>query len=125
MFTYALLKGIRLGYIDRTTYFDTAQKAYQSIVKTFVVQESDGTLGWTGTVSVSQTLLRYLWFSFIFIRLGVSAGMVTTRFVLPSSGIRRADLTMDSQYYISVALAKNDLKGVSPFIMASLEFEKA
>jgi rhamnogalacturonyl hydrolase YesR len=27
------------------------------------------------------------------------------------------------QYYISVAQAQNDLKGLAPFIMASLEYE--
>lgn len=29
------------------------------------------------------------------------------------------------KYYISVAKRKNDLKGVGPFIMASVEYERA
>ncbi|KAG8793050.1 hypothetical protein FRC12_004052 [Ceratobasidium sp. 428] len=90
MFVYALLKGIRLGFLDKATYFPVAEKAYKYIVKTFVVQESDGTLGFDGTVSVGS---------------------------LSGNG--------DYAYYISVAKKKNDLKGVGPFIMASVEYEKA
>jgi rhamnogalacturonyl hydrolase YesR len=54
MFVYALLKGIRLGYIHHSSYFGTAEKAYKYIVKAFVVHESNGTLGWTGTVQVGS-----------------------------------------------------------------------
>lgn len=90
MFVYALLKGIRLGYLDKATYFPVAEKAYKYIVKAFVVEESDGTLGFEGTVSVGS---------------------------LSGNG--------DYAYYISVAKRKNDLKGVGPFIMASVEYEKA
>jgi rhamnogalacturonyl hydrolase YesR len=54
MFVYALLKGIRLGYIPESTYFATADKAYKYIVNTFVVKETDGTLSWTGTVQVGS-----------------------------------------------------------------------
>ncbi|KAJ1306017.1 hypothetical protein OPQ81_010731 [Rhizoctonia solani] len=90
MFVYALLKGIRLGYLDKTTYFPVAEKAYKYIVDTFVVEESNGTLGFEGTVSVGS---------------------------LSGNG--------DYAYYISVDKRKNDLKGVGPFIMASVEYEKA
>jgi len=90
MFVYALLKGIRMGYIDRATYLPTCTKAYAYITKTFVVKETDGTAGWLGTVSVGS---------------------------LGSNGT--------FEYYISVAQAKNDLKGVGPFIMASVEYELA
>lgn len=34
-----------------------------------------------------------------------------------------ADFSDRVQYYISVPLAENDLKGVGPFIYASLEYE--
>ena len=54
MFVYALLKGIRMGYIDKATYLPTCTKAYDYLTKTFVVKESDGTAGWLGTVSVGS-----------------------------------------------------------------------
>ncbi|QRW12932.1 cell wall glycoside hydrolase YteR [Ceratobasidium sp. AG-Ba] len=90
MFVYALLKGIRLGFLDKASYFPVAEKAYKYLISKFIVQESNGTLGYTGTVSVGS---------------------------LSGKG--------DYAYYISVATKKDDLKGVGPFIMASVEYEKA
>ena len=54
MFTYGLLKGLRLKYISGTKYSDVAKKAYDNMVKTFVNTRSDGTLNWEGTVSVGS-----------------------------------------------------------------------
>lgn len=55
MFTYALYKAARLGYLPRrlaAESTDTASKCYQHIVNAFVVQNSNGTLGYNGTVAV-------------------------------------------------------------------------
>lgn len=55
MFTYALFKGSRLGYLPRNESISAqklAEKAYEYLTDTFVVYEADGTLGWNGTVSV-------------------------------------------------------------------------
>ncbi len=41
MFTYALLKGARLGYLDGT-YLEAGKKAYAGILKEFMVQNADG-----------------------------------------------------------------------------------
>ena len=41
MFVYTLLKGIRLGYIDRS-YMDTALKGYNGIIKEFITVDEDG-----------------------------------------------------------------------------------
>ncbi|MEZ4966993.1 MAG: glycoside hydrolase family 88 protein [Saprospiraceae bacterium] len=41
MFSYALLKGVRLGYLDGK-YLDAAQKAYAGILKEFMVQDTEG-----------------------------------------------------------------------------------
>ncbi|KAG8959530.1 hypothetical protein FRC03_007871 [Tulasnella sp. 419] len=90
MFVYSLLKAIRKGYIPKADYINVAKKAYDYLVANYVVKESDGTLGWLGTVQVGS---------------------------LGSNG------TFD--YYISVPNFKNDLKGVSPFIFASVEYEAA
>lgn len=55
MFTYALFKAARLGYLpENETHAvqDVAEKAYGYMTDTFVVLEEDGTLGWNGTVAV-------------------------------------------------------------------------
>jgi len=49
MFTYALAKGVRLGYLD-PKYQQTAARAYDGIIKRFVKQGADGRLTLTGTV---------------------------------------------------------------------------
>ncbi|KAK2598687.1 hypothetical protein N8I77_012079 [Diaporthe amygdali] len=55
MFSYALLKGARLGYLS-TFDVPRAQKAgrvaHDFIAREFVIIEEDGTLGWNGTVGV-------------------------------------------------------------------------
>ncbi|KAJ7145841.1 glycosyl hydrolase [Mycena epipterygia] len=54
MFTYALFKGVRLGYLDNnaSAYTDVAARAYRYITDAFVVNNGNGTLGYNGTVSV-------------------------------------------------------------------------
>lgn len=51
MFTYGLLKGIKLGYISKVDYLAVAQKAYKGLVKQFISPQQDGTLQFTGTVA--------------------------------------------------------------------------
>ncbi|KAJ7079554.1 Six-hairpin glycosidase-like protein [Mycena belliarum] len=51
MFTYALLKGVRLGYLE-PAYTHVATRAYEHITDTFVVYDGNGTLSYNGTVSV-------------------------------------------------------------------------
>lgn len=41
MFTYALLKAVRLGYLD-TQYLEAGKKAYAGIMKEFMAQDADG-----------------------------------------------------------------------------------
>ncbi|KAF8848156.1 putative unsaturated glucuronyl hydrolase [Acephala macrosclerotiorum] len=55
MFIYAMLKGIRMGYLDSATYLSTATSAYEKLIEKFVsVNETDGGLDWKGTVSVGS-----------------------------------------------------------------------
>jgi rhamnogalacturonyl hydrolase YesR len=54
MFVYAILKGIRIGYLDSATYKSTAVTAYEKLVSKFVTTASDGGLDWAGTVSVGS-----------------------------------------------------------------------
>lgn len=53
MFVYGLYKGARLGYLpQQQKYIDAADKAYEYLANTFVVNNHNGTLSWNGTVSV-------------------------------------------------------------------------
>lgn len=57
MFTYALLKGVRLGLldaeqVDRSRTRELASRCYGYLVNEFVVEEDDGTLSYNGTVAV-------------------------------------------------------------------------
>jgi rhamnogalacturonyl hydrolase YesR len=53
MFTYAYLKGIRLGLLEKE-YQDTAVKAWDLLLNEFIQYETNGTLSFTGTVSVGS-----------------------------------------------------------------------
>jgi unsaturated rhamnogalacturonyl hydrolase len=49
MFTYALAKGVRLGYLPQS-YSSNAARAYQGILKQFIKTDADGSVTLTGTV---------------------------------------------------------------------------
>lgn len=53
MFTYAYLKGIRLGLLERE-YQKTATKAWNLLLDDFIQYEKNGTLSFTGTVEVGS-----------------------------------------------------------------------
>ena len=98
MFTYTLLKAVRLGLISKADYLTTATKAYQGILTNFVTADANGVLS--------------------LIQICKSAGLG------PSTSPTR-DGTIN--YYLNGSdagvLVSNDLKGVGPFIMASVEYE--
>jgi rhamnogalacturonyl hydrolase YesR len=50
MFTYALAKGVRMGYLDEK-YQKTAEKAYAGILKNFIETDAKGTIHLTKTCS--------------------------------------------------------------------------
>src|SRR6185369_11491741 len=52
MFTYALAKGVRKGYLP-ASYLAVAQKADQGILKQFVKADGSGRMNLEGTVSVA------------------------------------------------------------------------
>ncbi|ROV88062.1 hypothetical protein VMCG_10395 [Cytospora schulzeri] len=55
MFTYALFKGHRLGYLNdnvTATAPVVARRAYEYLTDAFIVRNTNGTLGYNGTVSV-------------------------------------------------------------------------
>ena len=52
MFTYALLKGVRLGLLDRDAYLPRAERAYHGLIREFVRPGDDGHISLTRVVSV-------------------------------------------------------------------------
>lgn len=97
MFTYGLLKGMRLGILDREVYGAIAEKAYEGILKTFISESN-------GSIDIH--------------RICKSAGLG------PGKDPGR-DGTAD--YYLDgrdVVVVSNEGKGIGSFIMASLEYER-
>lgn len=97
MFTYALLKGMRLGLIEYGEFAPVAMKAYDGLLKTFITESASG-------VDI-HNICR-------------SAG-------LGPSNKRERNGTAD--YYLDgsdVNIVSNEGKGIGSFIMASLEYEK-
>lgn len=98
IFTYAYLKGIRLGLLDAATYTPVAEKAYAGCVKEFIREREDGLL------DIVQSC--------------ASAGLG------PAKDHSR---TGTVNYYLAgkdVGLAQNEGKAVGTFILASLEWER-
>jgi unsaturated rhamnogalacturonyl hydrolase len=91
MFTYALAKGTRLGYLDKS-FGPIAKRAFDGLVKNFIETDAQGLTHLTKVVSVGG---------------------------LGGSPYRDGSFA----YYISEPLRTDDLKGVGPFIQASVEIE--
>jgi unsaturated rhamnogalacturonyl hydrolase len=98
MFTYALLKAIRLGIVDSEVYKPVAVKAYNGLLTTFISQDGSGNLSLN--------------------RICRSAGLG------PAKSPARDG---SASYYLDGSdagdIVSNDLKGVGPFILASVEYE--
>ena len=97
MFTYALLKGMRLGLLDSVEFGPVALKAYAGLLSTFIT-ESEG---------------------------GVDIHNICRSAGLGPSNKRERNGTAD--YYLDgsdVNIVSNEGKGIGSFIMASLEYEK-
>lgn len=111
MFVYGLFKGLRLGYISGDQYEAAATSGWDLMIGTFAEKrEPDGALlwGWTvqtgslssnGTFEVSPLAdFHTIW--------GGGGQPLTPK-----------------QYYASIPLFENDLKGVAPFIFSAYEYE--
>lgn len=53
MFTYSYLKGVRLGLLEKE-YTETATKAWDLMLDDFIQYEKNGTISFTGTVTVGS-----------------------------------------------------------------------
>ena len=95
-FTYAFLKGMRLGLLDKATYMPVAEKAYQGLLNTFIRERE----GRTDIIQVCA-----------------SAGLG------PAKNPSRTGTT---NYYLcgkDVTMVENEGKAIGTFIMASVEYE--
>lgn len=99
IFTYAYLKGIRLGILDKSTYLPTAEKAYQGILETFIREQQDNS-----KIDIVQSC--------------ASAGLG------PAKDPSR---TGTINYYLAgkdITIVENEGKAIGTFILASLEYEQ-
>ena len=97
IFTYAYLKGLRLGLLDETTYGPVAEKAYAGLLAQFITEQE-------GKMAVVQTC--------------ASAGLG------PKKDPSR---TGTINYYLAgkdVIITQNEGKAVGTFILASVEYER-
>ena len=112
MFTYALLKAYRKGYVG-AKYRDAGIKAYKGIINNFIRVNADKTISLTNCCSVAG--------------LGPAATpevIAAMKKVNPKGTVnenKKRDGSYD--YYLSEPIRDNDAKGVGPFIWASLEME--
>ena len=112
MFTYALLKAYRKGYVG-TKYRDAGIRAYKGIINHFIRVNEDKTISLTNCCAVAG--------------LGPAATdevVAAMKQVNPKGSVkenRRRD--GGYAYYLSEPIRDNDAKGIGPFIWASLEME--
>ncbi len=112
MFTYALLKAYRKGYVG-AKYRDAGIKAYKGMINNFIRVNSDKTISLTNCCSVAG--------------LGPAATPeveAALKSVNPKGTVKenkRRDGGFN--YYLSEPIRDNDAKGIGPFIWASLEME--
>ena len=113
MFTYALLKAYRKGYVG-AKYRDAGIRAYKGIINKFIRVNADKTISLTNCCSVAGLGPA--------VTPEVEAAM---KRVNPKGSVkenRRRDGGYD--YYLSEPIRDNDAKGLGPFIWASLEMEQ-
>ena len=112
MFTYALLKAYRKGYVG-SKYRDAGIKAYKGIINNFIRVNEDKTISLTNCCSVAG--------------LGPAATPqveAAMKKVNPKGSIKENKRRDGSySYYLSESIRDNDAKGLGPFIWASLEME--
>ena len=112
MFTYALLKAYRKGYVG-AKYRDAGIKAYKGIINNFIRVNADKTISLTNCCSVAG--------------LGPAATpevIAAMKKVNPKGTVNENKKRDGSyNYYLSEPIRDNDAKGVGPFIWASLEME--
>ena len=110
IFTAAYLKAIRLGLLDKTTYEETATKAYKGMIAQFMKQRTDGTVDLLGCCK-SAGLGTSAVFGNDKFRDGSNAYYLLGKDVPPTSSSNSSD------YY-------TEGKVLGAFIMAATEYER-
>jgi unsaturated rhamnogalacturonyl hydrolase len=95
MMVYALAKGIHQGYLPRD-YLPAAEKGYRGIIKNLITEDGAGQWSLQHCCSVA----------------GLGGA--------PSNGHYRDG---SFAYYVSEPVVKNDLKGISPFVLDGIELQ--
>ena len=112
MFTYAMLKACRLGYVGEK-YQQAAIKAYEGMIQNFIKVNADKTISLTNCCSVAG--------------LGPAAipEVVEALKRINPKGTVKENRRRDGSfaYYLDEPVRDNDGKGIGPFIWASLEME--
>lgn len=94
MFAYNLMRAVRLGLLDES-YLAPAKKGYEGILETFIKENADGTISLTDCCAVA----------------GLGGGKDQRR-------------NGTFEYYLSEPIRDNDSKGIGPFILGALEYDK-
>ena len=112
MFTYALLKAYRKGYVGEK-YHDAGVKAYKGMINKFIRVNADKTISLTECCSVAG------------LGPAETAEVVAAMKKINPKGSVKENRRRDGSfgYYLSEPIRDNDAKGVGPFIWASLEME--
>ncbi len=112
MFTYALLKAYRKGYVGEK-YRDAGIKAYKGIINKFIKVHPDKTISLTECCSVAG------------LGPAETPEVIAAMKKINSKGSVKENRRRDGSYayYLSEPIRYNDAKGVGPFIWASLEME--
>ena len=113
MFTYALLKAYRKGYVG-TKYRDAGIKAYRGIVNNFIKVNDDETISLTQCCAVAG------------LGPGISAEVEAALKRINPKAQAKENKRRDGSYnyYLSEQIRDNDAKGIGPFVWASLEMEQ-
>ena len=113
MFTYALLKAYRKGYVG-TKYRDAGIKAYRGIINNFIKVNDDETISLTHCCSVAG------------LGPGISPEVEAALKRINPKAQAKENKRRDGSYnyYLSEQIRDNDAKGIGPFIWASLEMEQ-
>ena len=113
MFTYALLKAYRKGYVG-TKYRDAGIKAYRGIINNFIKVNDDKTISLTQCCAVAG------------LGPGISPEVEAALKRINPKAKAKENKRRDGSYnyYLSEQIRDNDAKGIGPFIWASLEMEQ-
>jgi unsaturated rhamnogalacturonyl hydrolase len=104
IYTYALAKGYRMGYLD-STYYTAAKKGYTGILNSFIRLNADSTIQ-IDSICKSASLTY------------------TTSDTVAGSYAYYTGQTSSDKTTGTTVLTANEGKGIGPFMMASVEMER-